>query len=306
VDAEEFQNLPTTEVARLVHAAGPKVCVFPINGTRRWFILEHPPQPGEDPALAYQDMVGQRYIELYRLLFDHGLDTILNPVFGGELLELGEDYAKMVTDGMARLANHPAFIDFYRAYGVRVRFYGDYRRFFAGTPYAFLSDLFDEVTARTTAHDRRRLFFGVCANDAAETVARLAIDYHARHGRAPDKRALVELYYGEWVPPVDIFIGFDRFWAFDMPLVATGREDLYFAVSPSPYLTARGLRAILHDHLYLRWAEEPDYATMDAADLAMMHDFYRANREKMLGVGVLRGGIWYPLAQLDLPDGHAT
>jgi tuberculosinol/isotuberculosinol synthase len=305
VDAEEFQNLPTTEVARLAHAAGPKVCVFPINGTRRWFILEHPPQPGEDPALAYQDIVGQRYIELYRLLFDHGLDTILNPVFGGELLELGEDYAKMVTDGMARLANHPTFIDFYRAYGVRVRFYGDYRRFFAGTPYAFLSDLFDEVTARTVAHDRRRLFFGVCANDAAETVARLAIDYHARHGRAPDKRALVELYYGEWVPPVDIFIGFDRFWAFDMPLVATGREDLYFAVSPSPYLTARGLRAILHDHLYLRWTEEPDYATMGAADLAMMRNFYRANREKMLGVGVLRGGIWYPLAQLDLPDGLA-
>ena len=194
MDIETFQNLPTTEVARLVHAAGPKVCVFPINGTRRWFTLEHSPQPGNDPALAYQDIVGQRYIELYRLLFDHGLDTILNPVFGGELLELGEGYAKMITDGMARLATHSAFIDFYREYGVRVRFYGDYRRFFAGTPYAFLSDMFDEVTARTIAHDRRRLFFGVCANDAAETVARLSIDYYARHGRVPDKRTLVELY----------------------------------------------------------------------------------------------------------------
>jgi tuberculosinol/isotuberculosinol synthase len=305
MDIETFQNLPATEVARLVRAAGPKVCVFPINGTRRWFTLEHPPRSEEDAALAYQSIVGQRYIELYQLLFDHGLDTILTPVFGGELLELGENYAKMVTDGMARLANHPAFTDFYRAYGVRVRFYGDYRLFFAGTPYAYLSDLFDEATARTMAHDRRRLFFGVCANDASETVARLSIAYHARHSRAPDKRALVELYYGEWVSPADIFIGFDRFWAFDMPLVATGREDLYFAVSPSPYLTARGLRAILHDHLYLRWAEEPDYATMGAEALALMRNFYRANRETVLGVGVLRGGIWYPLAQLDPPGGLA-
>jgi tuberculosinol/isotuberculosinol synthase len=306
VDAERFQNLPTTQVARLVQAAGPKVVVFPINGTRRWFMLEHPPQLGSDPALAYQDIVGQRYIELYQLLFDHGLDTILTPVFGGELLELGESYAKMITDGMARLANHPTFTDFYREYGIRVRFYGDYRRFFAGTPYASLSDLFDEVTAQTMAHDQRRLFFGVCANDAAEAVARLSIDYHAQHGCVPDKRMLVELYYGEWVPSVDIFIGFDRFWAFDMPLVATGREDLYFAVSPSPYLTARGLRAILYDHLYLRWAKEPDYAMMNAVDLAMMRNFYRASRDKMLGVGVLRGGIWYPLAQLDLPDKVVT
>ena len=36
----EFLGLPTEEVARLVHAAGSKVCVFPINGTRRWYLLE--------------------------------------------------------------------------------------------------------------------------------------------------------------------------------------------------------------------------------------------------------------------------
>ena len=255
--------------------------------------------------LAYLDIAGKRHVELYQLLFDHGLDTLLTPVFGPDLLERGETYLKAAANGMARLATHPDFTDFYRAYGVRVRFYGDYRRFFAGTPYAFLSDLFDEATAQTMTHNRCRLFIGVCANDAAETLVRLSIGYHAEHGQAPDKRALVELYYGEYVPPVDLFIGFDKFCTFDMPLVANGNEDLYFTVSPSPYLAARQLRAILYDHLYTRRVEEPDYATLPPEDWALMREFYRANREKTQGVGVLRGDIWYPLPQVKFPDGFA-
>jgi tuberculosinol/isotuberculosinol synthase len=303
MDADTFQNLPTTEVAKLVRAAGPKVCVFPINGTRRWFVLEHPPQPEQDAVLAYLDIAGKRHVELYKLLFDHGLDTLLTPVFGPDLLARGGMYVEMAAVGMARLVTHPVFTSFYRAYGVRVRFYGDHRQFFAGTPYAFLSDLFDEATAQTMTHNRCRLFIGVCANNAAETIARLSVGYHAEHGHAPDRRTLVELYYGEYVPPVDLFVGFDKFSAYDMPLVATGSEDLYFTASPSPYLTAQGLRAILYDHLYLRWAEEPDYATMPVEDQSLMRDFYRANREKVLGVGTLRGGIWYPLPQVEFPDG---
>ncbi len=301
MDIETFQNLPTAEVARLVRAAGPKVCVFPINGTRRWFVLEYALQPGEDPWTAYLDVAGRRHVELYRLLFDHGLDTLLTPTFGPDLLARGEAYVEAAAVGMARLVTHHDFTDFYREYGVRVRFYGDHRQFFAGTPYAFLSDLFDEAAAQTMTYNRRRLFIGVCANDAAETTARLSVGYHAEHGHAPDRRTLVELYYGEYVPPVDLFIGFDKFSAYDMPLVATGGEDLYFTASPSPYLAAQGLRAILYDHLYSRRAEEPDYSAMTTEDWTLMRDFYRANKEKAQGVGVLRGGIWYPLPQVELP-----
>ena len=34
----DFLRLPTDEVARVVRASGTKVCVFPFNGTRRWFL----------------------------------------------------------------------------------------------------------------------------------------------------------------------------------------------------------------------------------------------------------------------------
>jgi len=303
VNVETFRDLATAEVARLVRAAGPKVCVFPVNGTRRWFMLEHAVEAGEDFTAAYLALMVRRHIELYQLLFEHGLDTLLTPIFGPDIMARGEEYVRMATDGLTRLTSQREFLEFYEHYQVRVRFYGDYGKYFDATPYAHLSDLFDAATERTMSHDRHRLFFGLFAHDATETVAELAVRYHAQHGRVPDKRALVELYYGENVGPVDLFIGFDRFCAFDMPLVATGDQDLYFTVSPSPYLTQRQLRDILYDHLYARRRGEPDYAAMQPDDWLLMKDFYRANLGKTLGVGARqeRGGFWYPLPQVELP-----
>ncbi len=307
MDAEEFRHLPAEEIARLVRQAGPKVCVFPINGTRRWFMLEHLPGPDEDPLVTYLDVTGRRHIELYQMLFDHGVDTLLTPVFGPDLLERGQDYMDLAAAGLSRLATYPDFLDFYRAYQVRVRFYGDYRLFFEPTPYAYLSDLFDQVTAQTAAHNRYRLFFGVCAQDATEAIARLAVRYHAEHGHIPDKRTLVELYYGEYVGPVDLFIGFDKFCVFDMPLIATGNEDLYFTVSPSPYLTEVQLRDILYDHLYTRRGKEPDYLNMGPEAWAWMRKFYQANMGRTMGVGANQqpGDFWYPLPQVVLPRGFS-
>jgi tuberculosinol/isotuberculosinol synthase len=306
MDLETFRSLPTADVAQLVRDGGTKVCVFPINGTRRWFMMEHLLEQEEDFASAYLDVSGRGHIELYQLLFDHGLDTLLTPVFGPDLLRRGVDYMRVVVEGLSRLATHPDFLNFYEAYGVRVRFYGDYRKFFGSTAYAScLVDLFDEVTARTAMHDRHRLFFGVCAQDATETVAEQVVRYYAEHGHVPDKRTLIELYYGEYVEPVDLFIGFDKPSVFDMHLVATGNEDLYFTVSPSLYLNKRQLRDILYDHLYTRREQAPDYSAIGANDWAFIREFYQANRERTLGVGARQknGGFWYPLPQVELPPG---
>ncbi len=301
MDKETFQSLPLSEVARLVRSAGSKVCVFPINGTRRWFLMEYPLSRQRDMASVYCDVAAKRHIELYELLFDHGVDTLLTPIFGPDLLERGEAYAEMATEGLALLATNDDFVEFYNAYQVRVRFYGDYREFFGPTPYAYLVDLFEEATARTLSHDGHQLFFGVCAQSPWETIARLAVQYHTEHGCVPDRRALVEMYYGEYVAPVDLFIGFDKFCVFDMPLVATGNEDLYFTVSPSPYLSERQLREILYDHLYSRRGGEPDYSGMQLDDWKRMKVFYRANIDRTLGVGMKVGQIWYPLPQVVIP-----
>jgi len=295
MELESFLELPVPEVARRVRSSGPKVCVFPINGTRRWFTLEYGQQKWDDPVTAYMDLAGRNHIGLYRLFFDHGIDTLLTPVFGPDLLLRGDEYVRRVgADGLARLAEHRDFLNFYDEYDVRVHFYGDHRRFLGGTEFAGLSDLFDAAAERTRAHKRFRLFFGLFANDASQSVAEFSAAYYQAHGRVPEKRELIEMYYGEYVEPVDLFIGFDRFSAFDMPLLATGEEDLYFTVSPSPYMDQTQLRSILYDHLYARHSPDPEYAHLSPEELQDLRNFYASYRGYTLGTGKLLHGIWIP------------
>lgn len=120
---ETFLQLPTDEVAGLVRSSGRKVCVFPVNGTRRWFMIEHGHAIGEDFFEAYMYASIENHVELCAMLFNHGIDTILAPVFGRELLRRGDEYTQRVgIDGLVRTATDPNYLRFYEQYNVKVRF----------------------------------------------------------------------------------------------------------------------------------------------------------------------------------------
>jgi adenosine tuberculosinyltransferase len=302
LDQAAFLSLSNTEFAEHVRQAGSKVCVFPINGTRRWFSLEHAHQMDGDPIQAYLDITGRRHIELYRMFFEHGIDTLLTPVFGPELLGRGEAYIDQIAiEGLSRLACHPDFVRFYDECEVKVRFYGDYRYFFAATA-PHLIDQYDRIVERTANYRQHRLFFGVCAQDASRAIAEIAIAHHQKHGCNPSKEDLIVWYYGEAVKSVDFFVGFDKFSAFDMPLVQSGEEDLYFTTAPSPYLSQEQLRRILYDHLYTRKTEDKNYEEMSPADRHWMRAFYDQNQNQTSGIGTTHGGIWYPLPSVNWPE----
>jgi len=295
IDLQEFLELPDEQIAHLVQASGPKVCVFPINGTRRWFVLEHAHDMQGDPIEAYMDIAAQNHIGLYKLFFSHGINTLVTPAFGPDLLLRGDEYIQRVgAEGLAKLADDSTFLNFYDEYDVRVHFYGDHRRFFRGTKLDYLSDLFDLAAEQTRTHSRYRLFFGIFANDATQAIAEFSANYYQQEGRLPEKRELIEMYYGEYVEPVSLFIGFDRFSVFDMPLIATGDEDLYFTINPSPYMNRKQLRQILYDHLFTRRASDPDYATLSAQELQDLRNLYSKHPDYAFGIGKLVHGIWVP------------
>ena len=221
------------------------------------------------------------------------------PVFGRELMRRGDEYTQRVgIDGLVRTATDEAYRRFFKQHNVRVRFYGDYRDVLTGTTYEYALSSMYEVAEATRHHTGFRLFFGVFADEVTETIARLSVEHYLAHGSIPDKQTLVRKYYGEDLPPASLFIGFDKFSVFDMPLLATGEEDLYFSLSPSPYMTQSQLRAILYDHLYIRPAPEPDYTTLNREELGWLRDFYRKHRDHAFGVGKLKFNLWLP-AQVD-------
>ena len=292
---EHFVELPTEEIAALVKASGQKLCVFPVNGTRRWFLLEHAENIRSDFFEAYMDASIRNHVELCAMLFDHGIQTLLAPVFGRELMRRGDEYTQRVgIDGLVRTATDKNYRQFFEQYNVRVRFYGDYRDVLTGTPYEYALNSIYEVMEATKHHTGFRLFFGVFADEVTETLSRLSVEHYLAQGSIPDKQTLVRKYYGEELPPVSLFIGFDKFSVFDMPLLSTGEEDLYFSLSPSPYMTEQQLRSILYDHLYIRRAAEPDYTKLTGDQLHWLREYYRRNKDHAFGVGKLKFNLWVP------------
>jgi hypothetical protein len=293
VDLEAFQNLTRADIADEVRRANATVCAFPVNGTRRWLLLEYPDASEAD----YLELNSRRHVELYQLLFEHGIDTLLAPIFEPVMQKRGEAYRqKIIAKGLSAVATHPIFTSFYRDYQVRVRFYGDYRKTFPGTECAGVLRDFDQIVDSTREHRQCRLFYGVSTRRALEDVVELAVRDYLKRERIPDRQALIEMYYGEPLPSISLFITSGKFNAFGMPLLETDDTSLYFTVAPSPFLTERQLRAILYDHLYSRQTSaKSDYSDVAVDELEWMRAFYQTHRETTLGTGILRNGTWYPV-----------
>jgi len=149
------------------------------------------------------------------------------------------------------------------------------------------------VALQTSSHFQHKLFYGVFANDATEEVARISTLWYAANGTTPTRKELVESYYGEYIEKADLFIGFERFTAYDFPLLNLGNESLYFTAAPSLYMNQTSLRKILYDHIYLRPLPEPDYSAMSDDELARMRNIYLARRASVFGVGHVDNGIWF-------------
>jgi tuberculosinol/isotuberculosinol synthase len=109
------------------------------------------------------------------------------------------------------------------------------------------------------------------------------------------------LYYGENLDKADLFIGFEKFAAFDYPLLQSGNESLYFTISPSLYMTQTLLRKILHDHIYHRPTIELNYDSMTTSQWDRLRQYYHLRQDDAFGVGKVIDGIWY--AEASFPDG---
>jgi hypothetical protein len=305
-----FQNLSTLEVAAIVRER-VRTVVFAAGGTTRWFMLHYLDGWPTDMSYweGYLRQDGQRFLEIARMFFDHGVPTLFtHAVVPGQLEGRDEAYVHLaLTTGMERIAGSPEFLHFYEAYGVRVRFFGNYRQVLAGSQYARTLARFDEIEERTGANSQHLLFWGFNSEDDQVTpVMELAVQFYRDRGRIPSREEAIKLYYGEDVEPVDIFIGFNRpKIACLMPPLLGGGADLYFTVGLSFDFPQAQLRRILYDHLYARKGRHRDYSELSADAFSEMQDFYRLNQGRVIGIGrrYESGGIWHAMPQVCLPSG---
>lgn len=267
---------------------------WPFNGTRRWFLSQQMRYP--DGHGDYLATTGRRQAELHGTVFAHGVQCLVVPLFGTQLLDRGEDYVRYALSGLTVLRDDARYQQLY-AEGVRVRFYGDYRRRLAERDCAYVLDVCEDLMNSTSSGGGPLLLFGLFADDPHPTLARLSVEFNELHGRPPSRKELIQAYYGTAVPDLSFYVGFAQHALFDVPLLPTGLEDLYATLNPSPTLTVRQLREILYDHMISRRIPETDYSDLLAEGQASIAAYGERWTGATLGLGQVdrSTNLWVPL-----------
>jgi adenosine tuberculosinyltransferase len=272
----------------------PVVMAWPFNGTRRWYLTyrrRHPAVAGN-----YLTILGRRQAELHRLVFAHGVSVLLVPLFGTELLNRGPAYVEYGLGGLMRLAEDEIYQEMFAA-GLRIRFYGDYEEVLDTPTLRPVLEACRDLMSATASGGGPLLMIGLFADAPYPTIARLSVAFAERHARPPDRQELIEAYYGIALPGLSLFVGFLQPQFFDVPLISTGEEDLYFTLNPSPDLTARQLREILYDHLVTRRVPEINYGALSEEAQAALAEYNELHSGVTVGIGRIDPltETWIPL-----------
>ena len=293
-DLPEWLSWAREELSRWVSARPePVVMGWPYNGTRRWYLVNSPPAP--DPVDYLRSLV-RRQGEHHRLVFEHGVSALLAPSFGMETLKRGPEYTRYALGGLLEIANDEVYSGMFES-GVRLRFYGDYASVLDVPEYRPMLEACNQLVADTASGEGPLLFIGLFADDPYPAIVRLSVEFEREHGRTPDRRELVEAYYGLPVPDLSLYLGFGQPEMFDVPLVTTGLEHLYVTVNPSPDLTERQLREILYDHLVTRNAPPVDYESLSPEAVGELSRRTERASGKTIGLGRIDPltGLWNPV-----------
>lgn len=273
----------------------PLVVGWPFNGTRRWYLLHRRREPATDD---YVGTMIHYQASKHRLLFELGASAVLAPCFGYGLLKRGEDYTRYVLSALLRLRDDPVNQEMFES-GVRLRFYGDYEEALDTPTLRPMLAACQELTEITSENTGPLLMLGLFADSPYERLARLSVDFAHQNGRPPSRAELVREYYGVEVPDLSLYLSFAQPAVFDVPLIATGQEDVYATMSPSPEVTERQLREILYDHFFLRAGVEVDYEALSEESVRRLESYNEATRERTIGVGAVdpETGLWVPLTE---------
>jgi adenosine tuberculosinyltransferase len=190
--------------------------------------------------------------------------------------------------------------------GLRIRFYGDNEEVLNTPTLRPVLQACRDLMSSTASGEGPLLVVGLFADAPYPTIARLSVEFAARHARPPARQELIEAYYGIAIPDLSLFLGFLQPQYFDVPLISTGEEDLYFTLNPSPDLTARQLREILYDHLVTRRAPEVNYGALSEEAQAALAEYNELYSGVTVGIGRIDPltETWAPLLPERIENRH--
>jgi hypothetical protein len=258
----------------------PQTVVWAAGGTRRQAVAV-----GVALGASYIDWAWEQHMRCIELFFALGVQTLFVPILGPpQVREVGA-YSERLLATLWRIAD-PASMAIYRRLGIRVRSYGHQR--IPGLP-----DVVAQLESATCEQGPRTLWQTIIVESEDEPLADVL--QAARQAGATTLDESVRAYYGELVPPVDVFIGFGKLQTgYLMPPLLDRKASLYWTAFPSYMLTETHLRTIFWDYRFARatWVADKSHR-YDSVD---PHTLQQAAERPggIIGVGRRAGAFWTP------------
>ena len=270
----------------------PHTGIFVADGNRRLVMTQTGLTPDSgDFYPAYVNIVTEAFRNNLEVFFQHGLHTLLFPLFGPSLLTRTEKYRGYVMPELVRrLFKSDGWLSFYREQGVRIKAYGNLEILRRQCKDANLAETIKECEHMTSAYGNHRLFYGFFSTQAFDRVLiqQLQRFLRDRH-REPDPSELAHLYYREPLRTADFFITSTRMgYLGALPPFAYGKNTrMYTLTAPGVFaLNENTYRQILYDLLCLGPADSGPvlYDTLPA-DIDSLAGFYQHHQNRVMGTG---------------------
>lgn len=303
---QEFLDFEDKEVADLVRKRGkPNVVVLVPDNTRRTGIIFWNMKP--DSKSFEVELFGRLstlYMKLIKTIFAHGIKTLFIPGLTHGNLQRGKKYVDTTINyATALILQSQEWMDFYAKHEIRVKLYGNLQ-YISELGYPQIIKWSKGIENKTACHMRHRLFWGYACSCSQETLRLMdmSIDFYKRHGRYPTREEKIQLYYGEHVDDVDIFIRPGELRDSDcQPPLISGKAQMYFPICPLTELEDGFFRKILYDFLYCRIItySKKKYVDSDLKQIETktLKRYLTANRDTIIGLGERIGKFWVPNCQ---------
>jgi len=304
---QEFLKLTCSEIAEIIKIAQkPKNVTVMIDGTRR--ILKLKLEHHSDPWLyqkTHIETLMEKSIEVTDWLFDMGVNVVTGPLASFGNLHR-QDFIPTGLEHLLSPLLKEQSLEIINKHQAHVTFYGDteyVKNLPGGESLKEYQHAFQHINEQI-AHPKKQILIGLGFTTDRETtlIAHQAINFYKETGRLPTQEDLITKYFGNKIPPVDIFIRTNELKSSGglTPLLTHHDTQFYFPVSPGLIsLTKTNIKRILYDYLFNRnlSAGTHQHQPINADQAKKISNFYHNSQDKILGVGDREGDIWIHDAQ---------
>jgi len=302
IGEEEFLELPTEEIRRIVNKKGtPKSGIFIADGNRRLVMCRSRLSPtSEEFYKEYARFFVDSLQQSLSIFFDHGLKILFFPLFGPSLLLRKNKFQSITIPAAYRdIFQSDEWFRFYEEKDIRVKAYGDLSQLKKiDIEHLNMAEGIRQAEEKTAGHDKHTVFFGFMSdNTPGMEMPQQIIDFYKQHNRAPSLDEMITSYYGEKIPEADFYIFSDKISIRALPpLVPSKNTQAYLFPAPGFLgLNMNNFRRIIHDLLYFQNANSyPEYEENNLKEIDELNNYYRLQSKNIIGLRTKTGGFLTP------------